>query len=196
MTRRAANYPGGQVNFSANESGYGFASFVLGYPDTAETPEGYPLTIPIQNLWAVLEDCQNADWGNDDVLGKGTLNVGVFRGGQAANIVPPQATASIMIRTVEPRSQVEEKMRRSIGKRASMEIIGASDPLILHVVDGFATTVVSFGSDAPHLGNTGKRLLIGPGSILDAHTAGEKISKRELVEGIDLYERLVRKLLA
>ncbi|PYS32539.1 MAG: peptidase dimerization protein, partial [Acidobacteria bacterium] len=41
-----------------------------------------------------------------------------------------------------------------------------------------------------------KRLLIGPGSILDAHTAGEKISKRELVEGIDLYERLVRKLLA
>ena len=130
------------------------------------------------------------------MLGKGTLNVGVFRGGQAANIVPPQATASIMIRTVEPRSQVEEKMRRIIGNRASMEIIGASDPLILHVVDGFATTVVSFGSDAPHLGNTGKRLLIGPGSILDAHTAGEKISKRELVEGIDLYERLVRKLLA
>jgi acetylornithine deacetylase len=54
---------------------------------------------------------------------------------------------------------------------------------------------VSFGSDAPHLTNTGKRLLIGPGSILDAHTAGEKISKRELMNGIELYERLVRKLL-
>ena len=75
-----------------------------------------------------------------------------------------------------------------------MEIVGASDPLILHVVEGFATTAVSFGSHAPHLGNTGKRL-IGPGSILDAHT-GEKISKRELMKGVDLYERLVRKLLA
>jgi acetylornithine deacetylase len=101
----------------------------------------------------------------------------------------------MMIRTVEPRAQVEEKMRRIVGNRATMEIVGASDPLPLHVVDGFETTVVSFGSDAPHLTNTGKRLLIGPGSILDAHTAGEKISKRELMEGVELYERLVRKLL-
>jgi acetylornithine deacetylase len=77
-----------------------------------------------------------------------------------------------------------------------MEIVGASNPLILHVVDGFQTTVVSFGSDAPHLGNTGRRMLIGPGSILDAHTAGEKISKRELLDGIDLYERLVQRLLS
>jgi len=76
-----------------------------------------------------------------------------------------------------------------------MEVVGATDPLVLHVVDGFQTTVVSFGSDAPHLTKMGKRLLIGPGSILDAHTAGEKISKRELLDGIALYERLVRQLL-
>jgi acetylornithine deacetylase/succinyl-diaminopimelate desuccinylase-like protein len=39
-------------------------------------------------------------------------------------------------------------------------------------------------------------LLIGPGSIFDAHTPGEKISKAELMEGANLYERLVRKLLS
>ena len=50
-----------------------------------------------------LQDCEAADWGNDPVLGKGTFNIGYLHGGQAANIVPPQATASIMIRTVEPR---------------------------------------------------------------------------------------------
>jgi acetylornithine deacetylase len=66
----------------------------------------------------------------------------------------------------------------------------------MHVVDGFETTVVSFGSDVPYLGNLGKPLLIGPGSILDAHTAKEKISKQELMEGVALYERLARKLLA
>jgi acetylornithine deacetylase len=100
-----------------------------------------------------------------------------------------------MIRTVQPYAQVEEKMRRIVGNRATMEIVGATDPLSLHVVEGFDTTVVSFGSDAPHLSNTGKRLLIGPGSILNAHTPGEKISKKELIEGIDLYEKLVRRLL-
>jgi acetylornithine deacetylase len=143
----------------------------------------------------VLEDCERADWGADPLLGKGTFNTGVFHGGEAANIVPPDATASIMIRTVEGRVQVEEKMRRIVGNRATMEVVGASDPQITHVVEGFPTTVVSFGSDVPHLGNLGKRLLIGPGSILDAHTSGEKISKSELIEGANLYERLVRKLL-
>ncbi len=158
---------------------------------------GYPErgVSAIQNLWSVLEDCQNADWGNDPVLGLGTLNIGIFHGGQAANIVPANAEASIMIRTIEPRAAVEEKMRRIAGNRASMEIVGASDPQITHVLEGFPTTVVSFGSDVPHLGNMGKRLLIGPGSILDAHTAGEKIGKQELMQGVDLYERLVRELL-
>lgn len=158
---------------------------------------GYPEhgTSAIRVLMDLINDCENADWGNDPALGNGTFNTGTFQGGQAANIVAPSASATMMIRTVEPRAQVEEKMRRIVGNRATMEIVGASDPLPLHVVDGFETTVVSFGSDAPHLTNTGKRLLIGPGSILDAHTAGEKISKRELMEGVGLYERLVRKLL-
>ena len=159
---------------------------------------GYPErgVSAIKTLWSILEECEAADWGNDPVLGKGTFNIGVFQGGDAANIVPARASTSIMIRTVEARTRVEEKMRRIVGNRATMEIAGASEPLILHVVEGFQTTVVSFGSDAPHLGNMGKRLLAGPGSILDAHTAGEKINKRELMEGIDLYETLVRKLLA
>jgi acetylornithine deacetylase len=158
-----------------------------GYPEYGESA--------IHNLWAVLKDCESADWGKSEVLGNGSFNIGVFQGGQAANIVPPQASASIMIRTIEDRADVEERMRRLVGNRAAMEIIGAADPIVLHVVEGFETTVVSFGSDAPHLTNAGKRLLIGPGSILDAHTAGEKISKRELLAGIDLYEKLARRLL-
>ena len=100
-----------------------------------------------------------------------------------------------MIRLVTPRVEVEEKMRKIAGNRATMDVLSASDPQILHVVDGFPTTVVSFGSDVPHLENLGKRLLVGPGSILDAHSADEKIIKRELMEGVDLYERLMRRLL-
>lgn len=158
---------------------------------------GYPEAgiSAIENLWRVLTDCQAADWGDDPTLGKGTFNIGIFQGGERPNIVPAKATASIMIRTIEPRSRVEEKLRRIAGNRATMEVIGGADPFIMHVLDGFPNTVVSFGSDAPYLTNLGKRLLAGPGSILDAHTADEKISKRELLEGASLYERLVRKLL-
>jgi len=173
-------------------------TFILNLQVTGRAAHsGYPEhgVSAIKNLLGVLADCEMADWGSHPVFGKGSLNVGVLQGGQAANIVPPQATASIMIRTVEPRDVVEGKIRGIVSNRATMEIIGASDPLLLHIVDGFETTVVSFGSDAPHLTEAGKRLMIGPGSILDAHTANEKIGKRELMVGVELYEKLVRKLL-
>jgi hypothetical protein len=42
MDRRAANLTRGTLSFSGNESGYDFASFVLGYPNRSQTGEGYP----------------------------------------------------------------------------------------------------------------------------------------------------------
>jgi len=159
---------------------------------------GYPEAgiSAIEGLWSVLSDCARADWGNDPVLGRGTINIGKFNGGEAINIIPAQASASVMMRIIEPRQMTESKIRKVIGNRASMNILGGTDPQIMHVVDGFETTVVSFGSDVPYLGNVGKPLLVGPGSILDAHTAHEKINKQELQEGAVLYERLARKLLS
>jgi acetylornithine deacetylase len=159
---------------------------------------GYPEAgvSAIVGLWRVLTDCTAADWGSDPVLGKGTFNIGIFQGGEAFNVVPASATATVMIRTIEPRAAVDAKMRAIAENRATMNVLGGTNPHIMHVVDGFETTVVSFGSDVPYLGNLGKPLLIGPGSILDAHTVDEKIRKQELLDGVALYERLVRKLLA
>lgn len=158
---------------------------------------GYPEAgiSAIEGLWKVLEECRDAGWGSDPVLGNGSFNIGVFNGGERCNIVPATATASIMIRTIEPRSVVEQRMREIVGGRADMVVIGGANPHLMHVVEGFDSTAVSFGSDVPYLGNLGKPLMVGPGSILDAHTANEKIAKKELVEGAALYERLARKLL-
>jgi len=173
--------------FNANLTFEGRAAH-SGYPE-----EGLSA---IEGLWQVLTGCRDADWGFDSVLGRGTFNIGVFHGGERANIVPAKASASVMIRTIEPATRVEEKMRRLIANRAALEIVSSNEPYRMYVPDGFDTTVVSFGSDVPYLGNLGKPVLAGPGSILDAHTAHEKISKRELLAGIDLYERLARRLLA
>src|SRR5262245_48179917 len=45
----------------------------------------------IEGLWSLLSECINADWGSNPALGKGTFNVGIFRGGDRANIIPGQA---------------------------------------------------------------------------------------------------------
>jgi acetylornithine deacetylase/succinyl-diaminopimelate desuccinylase-like protein len=47
--------------------------------------------------------------------------------------------------------------------------------------------VVAFNSDVPHLGALGEPLLFGPGSILDAHGANEKIGKKELLDSVKTY---------
>ena len=90
----------------------------------------------------------------------------------------------------------EERLRKIVGDRAQTTIVSSSNPFVMHVVEGFETMVASFGSDVPYLTNLGKPILIGPGSILDAHTANEKVSKQELMEGAAIYERLVQKLVS
>jgi len=159
-----------------------------GYPEEGESA--------VTALWGVLQDCANTDWGNDPDLGKGTFNIGVFAGGEACNVVPGSATASVMIRLVEPRDGAEQKLHKVVGGRAEVKVVAGADPHRMHVVPGFETMVASFGSDAPYLDNLGKPLLIGPGSILDAHTPNEKISRQSMIEGADIYERLVKTLIS
>ena len=60
--------------------------------------------------------------------------------------------------------------------------------------EGFPTKIVGYGTDIPVLRPLGKPLLFGPGSIFEAHTADEKISKQELLNAVDLYQKLVREL--
>jgi acetylornithine deacetylase len=56
---------------------------------------------------------------------------------------------------------------------------------------------VAFTTDIPSFeGTWGQPFLIGPGNIHVAHTAEERISKRELSEAVDIYARMAAQLLA
>jgi acetylornithine deacetylase len=56
--------------------------------------------------------------------------------------------------------------------------------------------VVRFTTDIPYLSQWGAPLLLGPGSILNAHTDHEFVEKAELSAAVDLYAKLVRTLVA
>ncbi len=62
-------------------------------------------------------------------------------------------------------------------------------------VPGIATMIAAFTTDIPALTNWGQPLLIGPGSIHVAHTEGEYIEKKQLLEAVDLYAKIARLLL-
>ncbi|MBI3281704.1 MAG: TonB-dependent receptor, partial [Acidobacteria bacterium] len=71
MERGAANLEEGRLTFSGNESGYSFASFLLGYPNNSQSAEGLPLTFPRSNRFgAYVQD----DW---KLSQKVTINAGL-----------------------------------------------------------------------------------------------------------------------
>jgi hypothetical protein len=71
MERGAANLEEGRYGFGGNQSGLGFASFLLGLPASSESAEGLPLTFPRSNRWgAYIHD----DWKVSPRL---TLNLGL-----------------------------------------------------------------------------------------------------------------------
>jgi len=150
----------------------------------------------ILKLLDLLEEIRAMALPHDPILGESTCNIGVLEGGTKANIIPDSARAELMFRSVEPIELLKERLEVLIAGRADSRYLFEVPPFIMQAMEGFDTTVVSFASDAPFLTEWGKPFLLGPGSILNAHTDHERISKQELLEGVELYMRLARTLLS
>ncbi len=158
------------------------------YPEAGESA--------IEKLLNVLNDVRGARWISDEFFGATTCNIGVIFGGVRPNVIPAEASADLQIRLVCESKEILQQLKTIIGGRGEVEFLGVTELIKLHVVENFDSEVVRFTTDVPHLSKWGKPLLLGPGSILDAHTASEKISKRQLTEAIDLYTELARRLFA
>ena len=156
------------------------------YPEQGESA--------IEKLLDVLEDVRKIDWPRDDTFSETTCNIGVISGGTRANVIPDQAEATIQIRLAVASAEVVTLLEEAIAGRAAIDYKSTHDPLRLLTVDGFDTMLARFTTDIPYLSNWGRALLIGPGSILDAHTAGEKVRKSDLLRAVDLYADLVKSL--
>ena len=150
----------------------------------------------IEKLLDVLADVRATEWPRDEFFGETTCNIGTVGGGTRPNVIAARAQAELQIRLVCPSSEVKKILERSVAGRARVEYLSAAEPVRMHPVEGFASEVVRFTTDIPYLSNWGRPLLVGPGSILDAHTDGERVSKRELEDAVELYARLARTLLA
>ena len=149
----------------------------------------------IEKLLDVLEDLRKVNWPTDSFFGETTCNIGVINAGTRPNVVPAHASAEIQIRLTFNVEAAKKIVDGVVADRASVEYASAHDPVKLFYVRGFEESVVRFTTDIPYLSNWGQAVLLGPGSILDAHTDHERISKRELEKAVDLYARLAQHLL-
>lgn len=150
----------------------------------------------IEKLIDVLQDIRHCPWPSDALLGETTCNIGVIDGGTRANIIPAKASAVLQLRLVSDANGVKSILEKVVAGRAEVEYLSVHNPVHLFTVNGFEQCVVRFTTDIPYLSRWGQPLLIGPGSIFQAHTDGEYVSKRELRDAVTLYAGLARSLLA
>jgi acetylornithine deacetylase len=151
----------------------------------------------IEKLLDVLQDLRKLPLPSDPILGASTMNIGVITGGRAPNVIPDYAKAELLIRLVDSGDSILEAVKQSVAGRVRVDEVLRIPAVHLGALDGFETTVVSYTTDIPAFGGAwGKPYLIGPGSIHVAHTAEERVPKKELVEAVDLYEQITRRLLA
>ncbi|HBB89726.1 MAG TPA: peptidase dimerization protein [Blastocatellia bacterium] len=150
----------------------------------------------IEKLLDVLQDIRQCQWPTDALLGETTCNIGVITGGTRANIIPAEASAILQLRLVSDANGVKSILERVAAGRAEVEYLSVHDPVHLFTVNGFEQCVVRFTTDIPYLARWGQPLLIGPGSIFQAHTDDEYVSKGELRNAVSLYAGLARSLLA
>ena len=130
----------------------------------------------------------------DAVLGRTHYTVGLIEGGVAPNVVSPRASAEILFRIVGEGAPVRTALK-------VVEPLVAIEPVLdipavrMHTLPGFETAVFPYTTDIPLLTRWGTPLLLGPGSIHDAHTDDEHVSVDELHQAVELYERIARQLL-
>jgi acetylornithine deacetylase len=173
----------GSLRFTISTAGRAAHS---AYPEHGESA--------IEKLLEVLDALRHCDWPVDEVFGETTCNIGVISGGTKPNIVPATAAAEVQMRLVTEVEPIKEIIAATVGDRAEIKYSSQHAPVRLMALDEFPQCVVRFTTDIPYLTRWGRPLLLGPGSIFNAHADHERISKTELSRAVELYVSLARLL--
>lgn len=183
--------------------------------------EGVNAITGMMRLMSAIESELVPGWAGraHPLTGPPTLSVGVIRGGLQANIVPDWCEIDIDRRLVpgetstaalaEFREVLERAAAGQEGLRVvvqdpylddipmalpeSAPIVGAAR-MAVGAVRGRAPVIgVPYGTDASKLTAAGvPTIVIGPGSIRQAHTAGEFVSLTDVVRAAHIYTALMQ----
>jgi acetylornithine deacetylase len=150
----------------------------------------------VDPLLDFLEDLRRLSPTEHPLFGKTTMNIGILHAGTAPNVIADQARAEIIFRTGEPVERLLAHIRPLAQRRVELSVGYRSDPVRFRCPRGVAGEIVAFACDLPLLPAWGEPILVGPGSILEAHGPEEKVSFAEIEEAVGLYRQLVAGLLS
>jgi acetylornithine deacetylase len=147
----------------------------------------------IEKLVDALVRLRTVQLPSSPPFGATTYSVGLIEGGIAPNVVPAEATAEVMFRTVGDADDVLNALRE-MASLVNVEEVLRVAPVRLHTIPGFPSASFPYTTDIPLLERWGVPLLYGPGSFLLAHTDEEHLDLQEFADAIDGYVQIVTAL--
>lgn len=149
----------------------------------------------VHKLVEVMARLLKLDLPVTEDVGPSTLNIGQIHGGHAPNVIADKAEAQVLVRLVGDSAPVKAALLEAAKGLAEVDFTLEIPFVRLRAPEGLPTMVAKFTTDIPQLSNWGEPVLLGPGSIHVAHTPNERLAKKELLEAVDLYIQVARKLL-
>lgn len=179
----------------------GTKSFEVTIPGKA-CHSGYPEqgSSAVERFVEMMETLKNDGFPDDPVLGRTTWNVGDLHSSNPQNILSPEISFRIYFRTTfATDDSVQQRLLEACPPGTVIHAHGGDTPQLYYCdVEGIDAKPVSFGSDAPRLGNFRHKAICGPGSILTAHTANEYVLvsdiRKAVEQDIAIYKSYFNKL--
>ena len=196
----------------AHKGTYGFAATSKGKAAHSSSSQGINANlamIPFLSEMKEIYDETSTDpaWQSDEFDPPGiSWNIGINDHTEAVNITPPQSICTVYFRPIP--GQDSDKLidrARQAAERCGIdfEILWMGRPLYVDPKSDFVRETVSLvGSKKPRTASYGtdgcvltamdRLLLLGPGSVAQAHTFDEWISLAQIEQGTETYTKLIR----
>lgn len=179
------------------------------------TPEVNKKSSAIYNMSEVLnvliQDAEKMSLEKDELLGSNTQNLGVIEGGTARNVIPQSCSVSFDRRLLPTHNPEEEIARLSELVTSLSDAVVVSDTEVLPSFSTKKDTIfpvmilkvlkeqypqADYGgfqgwSEAGFFADFDNVVILGPGSIVQAHKANEFIDAKELDEYSGIFKRIM-----
>lgn len=143
---------------------------------------------------------------SSEKYGRSTVNIGTVKAGEATNVVPASASAEVLIRLADGKTDdaisiVKEAVSKATDGNKNVTLNFGEDPYppinLDADVDGFEVMAVNYGTDVPNWkihdkDDKVKRYLYGPGTIFVAHGEDEALTVGDMEKAVEGYGKLIK----
>ena len=147
------------------------------------------------------------------VMGRPTMNVGTFEGGQGVNLVPDAASVGVDIRTVPgvDHPVLLSRLKNLLGEEVDMDVFSDMNAVWTEPQEAWIQRVFEitgrhlgekpvprtapYNTDAGNLRRVYKgvpTVVLGPGEAAQAHQTDEHCSMERIRQSVAIYEELIR----